>query len=522
MVQIIHETEKNNRVFWIKILVYLLFLYGIHIFVFLNGDDFMYGSFSRDGILKSVWNYYHTGNGRFWINVLDSFLLLFDRYLYIILNPLFIIIFIYLLMKNVQQITGQHYDKSNERMCFLRGIVLFTCLDVMCLRETVFWITGVMNYLFPSIIFLLAFLLFQYSRIRLMPRKYVFIYWILCFFAGSSVEQFALMFVGAMTIILAIDILKKQKIHPQNQIAYVLAIIGLVCLIFAPGNFVRMETQAEIKPPLIDNLWTLIYQNSFSEVAFPFILMLSLCSTVLELTAYSTNCIYKKILQISIPILLLFVRSLPALEKAIVITIVLLLFSVQIIRTFVLRNYPCRQVLLSLLLVGIGSQVMLIISAIWGFRCMFSMYLIYILIISCVLSKINDKGRIFILCSGLTAALHPMVTIIYWVLILLLWICKQRSYFKGISVSIIHFGTVLSLLILLVGYADNSSTHYQNLKNTLEKNTETICLSQLPDETYSWYFVPFGEFHEKYYRLYYQISDDIDIEYITIEEGGNE
>lgn len=153
MEQTILDDGKNKRAFWIQALVYLFFLYGIHIFVFMNGDDFMYGSFAHDGILKNVWSYYHTGNGRLWINVLDSALLFFDRYLYIILNPLFIIFFIWLLTKNVQWITGQHYDKSNERMCFLRGIVLFTCLDVMCLRETVFWITGMMNYLFLQLFF---------------------------------------------------------------------------------------------------------------------------------------------------------------------------------------------------------------------------------------------------------------------------------------------------------------------------------------------------------------------------------
>ncbi|MBS1402661.1 MAG: hypothetical protein HPZ79_06730 [Oscillospiraceae bacterium] len=522
MEKTILDDGKNKRAFWLKVLVYLFFLYGIHIFVFMNGDDFMYGSFAHDGILKNVWSYYHTGNGRLWINVLDSALLFFDRYLYIILNPLFIIFFIWLLTKNVQWITGQHYDKSNERMCFLRGIVLFTCLDVMCLRETVFWITGMMNYLFPAIIFLLALLLFQYSRVRLIPRKYVFLYWILCFLAGSSVEQFALMFVGVITLMFAIDIVQKRTISHQNRIAYALAIIGLACLILAPGNFVRIDAQHEIKPPLIDNLWTLVYQNSFSEVAFPFILMISLCSTMLELTVYTTKCTYKRILQISMPILLLFVRSIPELEKAIVITIVLLLFSVQIIRTFILRKYPGKRILLSLLFVGIGSQVMLLVSAIWGFRCMFSMYLIDILMISCTLPQLSERERIFILCSGLTAALHPIATIIYWALTLLLWACKQRSHFKKISVSIIHLGTVLSLSILLVGYANNTSTHHQNLRNTTAENTDTIYLSQLPDETYSWYFIPFGEFHEQYYRLYHQIPDNTTIEYITIEEGGNE
>lgn len=59
----------------------------------------MYGAFSKEGILPSVFSYYRTGNGRLWINILDSALLSFDRYLFIIVNPMIVMAFIFLMAK---------------------------------------------------------------------------------------------------------------------------------------------------------------------------------------------------------------------------------------------------------------------------------------------------------------------------------------------------------------------------------------------------------------------------------------
>lgn len=92
----------QERSFIIETALFIVLLYCISIFVFLNGDDFMYGTFAKQGIFSSVWSYYQTGNGCFITNVLDSALLTFDRYLFILINPLIIMAFIVLLAKNVQ------------------------------------------------------------------------------------------------------------------------------------------------------------------------------------------------------------------------------------------------------------------------------------------------------------------------------------------------------------------------------------------------------------------------------------
>ncbi|MBQ5840437.1 MAG: hypothetical protein IIW40_00615, partial [Clostridia bacterium] len=79
-------------------------LYGIAACVYLNGDDFMYGAFAHTGLLANVTDYYFTGNGRFWINILDSALLWFDRYAFILVLPWIVLAFVVLMAKVIQRL----------------------------------------------------------------------------------------------------------------------------------------------------------------------------------------------------------------------------------------------------------------------------------------------------------------------------------------------------------------------------------------------------------------------------------
>ena len=262
----------------LEMAAFLLALYIVNSFVFLNGDDFMYGTFAKEGIWQSVASYYITGNGRFWINILDSLLLAFDRYLFLLVNPLIIMAFLVLMAKNMQWIVEQRSDRQKEAAYICWGMALFVCLDVLCLRETVFWITGMMNYLFPAVVFLFATLLFQQLRSGgevTIAKEAVF--YLVCILASASVEQYALMFVGMMTLLLGMELLAKRKVPKVLIAGYFCALTGLASLLLAPGNFNRIEEQKELLP-FVDNLWTLIYQNVLSQVAFPFLIMLTLCA----------------------------------------------------------------------------------------------------------------------------------------------------------------------------------------------------------------------------------------------------
>lgn len=502
------KIQKCDRRLLLETAVFVTLLYGIAACVYLNGDDFMYGAFAHTGLLANVTDYYFTGNGRFWINVLDSALLWFDRYAFILVLPWIVLAFVVLMAKVIQRLMAGQPDREKEKSLIRMGMVLFACLDVMCMRETVFWITGMMNYLFPAVIFLLGYLLFLKSRNGELGRWGRVLCYAVCLLASSSVEQFALMFVGMMTLHHGWDLIRKKHIPACAWFSYALSLLGLAALLLAPGNYVRVDTQGKILPPFIDNAWTLLYQNTTSKVSVPYLLMLAMAVTQREGNLGDRRMILT---------LLVLVGCLisPVLDKAIFDVVLIGLLAWQIVTTLIRERFAPG--VWFMIFVGLGSQGMLLISAIWGFRCMFSMYMVYMILIGCVLYHAQDAQCRNILLAGLLMAIHPAPALVFCLLLLVekeVW----RDPLKKAAPAGIRCLVVLALVGMLMGYARNVPTHRQNLLRTAQVDNNSIVIEELPDDIYSWYFVPIGEFHEEYYRILHEIPDSVEIIYEELSE----
>lgn len=499
--------KKRDLRFFLELSFFVALLYGISSCVFLNGDDFMYATFAQNGILKNIADYYITGNGRFWINIADSVLLWFDRYAFIVLLPWVVVAFIVLLAKNIQRIMSGCSDRNKEKNLIRVGMVLFTCLDVMCLRETVFWITGMMNYLFPATLFLFGYLLFQKSRAGEIKGLYVVGYYLVCILASSSVDQYALMFVGMMTLHHGYDIIKKKHINLYEWIVYMLALVSLASLLFAPATFVRIEDQGAEMPPFLHNVWTLFHQCTISQVASPFVAMLSL-----SLVLFS--CKSKKdsvIIESAIAAVVLNLSGL--VNNALLGIAALFAVALWVAFRLLISKTKLKEHIWFLFFVGIGSQVMLLISAVWGFRCMLSLYVVYMLVIGCLLYNADPKDRNYILTVGVLTAIHPVAAIVFCAVIVLKNLFVRNLTIESSFAAIISCAALISLLGVLIGYAQNVPVYRKNLDSTHAQEDGKIVIKQLPNETYSWYFVPFGEFHEDYFRMLHGISEDIEIIY---------
>lgn len=496
--------------------VYLILLYGIHAFVYLNGDDFVYATFKPNDFLEKLWYCYYTANGRFWVNFLEVVLLWCDRYLFIALNPLLITVFVWLLAKNVQVLTGRE-DKTDIMRQVLVGGVLFACVDVMCLRETVFWFSGVMNYLLPATMLLLGVLLFSYASAGRIKGWQWAPYCAVCLLAGSSVEQYALMFFGFMTIMLAIDLLKKKKHKYPLYLGYGCAFLGLLALFLSPANFARAG-MFEFKDIFRHDVITLFRGNTFENVSFPLVLMLSLCGVAFEHKADSLKKKPFRVLLLLVPVVFLAVSAVPALNKNKLWAAAAAVYFIQLFRLFVLRKYAYKAELLALGFVGFGSQIMLLVSLIWGWRCMFSMFVVDMLLIACCLSELDKKTRLFILCSGITVSIHPLLTAAYWGAVAILRLIKKESAGVRFSGAALRLSVLAALLVLLFGYAGNAATHRQNLESTKSPENGVVTIKVLPDETYSWYFVPFSKGYEVYYRILYNLPDDVGIVFEAASE----
>lgn len=502
------KNKLHDRRFIVEAALFVLLLYGVSVSVYLNGDDFMYADFAHTGILENVADYYFTGNGRFWINILDSALLWFDRYAFVVILPWIVLAFVILFAKVILHIMGNPSDRQKEKELVRTGMVLVACLDVLCLRETVFWITGMMNYLFPAVVFLLAYLLFRRARNGELRGTALLCYYPVCFLAASSVEQFALMFVGMMTLHHGYDLLKKRSIPAREWIAYAISIAGLALLILAPGNFQRVDEQQ--MPSLAVNFWSLLYQDTVHDVAVPYLAILSLIGAWIGERA--KHPVVKGYMRAT-PWVILVVLCTPLANKAIVLMALILAWLVQMAAMFVILKKQIHVEFIFLCVVGIGSQIMLLVSAVWGFRCMLSLYLVYMLIIGCLMYHADTKEKLITLGCGMAAAFHPGLAVVLGALFVLLRYKNMSSAVSGIGKAVTSVGVVLSLVILIIGYAGNVPVYEENLSSTHNPEGQTIVLKELHDDTYAWYTIPLNEFHETYYRQLYSIPEDVQIVY---------
>lgn len=498
------KTQNCDRRFWLETAVFLALLYGVAACVYLNGDDFMYGAFAHTGLIANVTDYYFTGNGRYWINILDSVLLWFDRYAFILVLPWIVLAFVVLLAKVIQRLMAGQSDWQKEKELIRMGMVLFACLDVLCLRETVFWITGMMNYLFPAVVFLLGYLLFLKSRSGELKGRGVVLFFAVSLLSSSGVEQYALMFVGMMTLHIGFDLIKKNVPPKRTFCCYCLSLIALACLLLAPGNFVRVDAQGRILPPFIDNAWTLAYQNTTSPVSVPYLLMLAVSVAVRKEKLRGRDMVLNLVVLVGCLIS-------PILDKAIFDVALIGLLTVQIVVLLIRERFTPG--VWFLIFVGLGSQGMLLISAIWGFRCMFSMYMVYMLLIGCCLYHMDAQRRSCVLAAGLLMSFHPGLALAFCVVLMAKPECLKRAVPVGLRCAV-----VLAMAILIAGYAKNTPVHRQNLRNTAQITDSTIVIAELPDDLYSWYFVPIGEFHEDYYRILHEIPDSVEIVYEKLPE----
>ena len=502
------KTQNLDRRFWLETAVFLSLLYGVAACVYLNGDDYMYGAFAHTGLIANVTDYYFTGNGRYWINILDSALLWFDRYVFILVLPWIVLAFVVLLAKVIQRLMAGQSDWQKEKELIRMGMVLFACLDVMCLRETVFWITGMMNYLFPAVVFLLGYLLFLKSRSAELKGIGLVLYYAVCLLASSSVEQYALMFVGMMTLHNGWDLIRKKKVLVREWAAYALALLGLAALLLAPGNFARVDEQSAAMPSLFENAWTLLSQNTISFVAVPYLLMLAL------IPAFRNENRKGSAMVVNLVVLAGCLIS-PVLDKAIFDMALIGLLTVQIVMLLIRERFAPG--VWFLILVGLGSQGMLLISAIWGFRCMFSMYMVYMLLIGCALYRAEARQRQQVLAAGLLMSFHPALALVFCLLLTVRKTSRHTLVQRALP-GVVCCMSMFALVGLILGYAQNVPTHRQNLRATAQMHNGTVNIEELPDDRYSWYFVPIGEFHEDYYRILHEIPDSVEIVYEELPE----
>lgn len=282
----IFKITINKKYSLIFLSVFILLMLYIHKFIYLGGDDFIYGSYVKGDITEFFNNHiyhYMFKNGRAIVHFIVTLFLIFDVYLWRIINPLTICCLIILISKLTNS------DKEKYKKAITLSIMLVSFISINISREAIYWLDGSFNYLYPMVLFLLNIYLVNKS---IENNKNYWYLPILGFVVGATVEQVGLMTIGVLFLIL-IDrlFINKNKVDMILYVNFIATILGYLTVVLAPGNFVRSSKQS---PEIVGNIIQLFRYNFMSD-KMNFFMLLLMISSIAWLISFIKKGYNKKI-----------------------------------------------------------------------------------------------------------------------------------------------------------------------------------------------------------------------------------
>lgn len=230
-------------------------------------DEYNYSNISNSNgervedigdIISSQIFLYKNWTGRVLATGLTQLFLMLGTKVYYIINPLIFICFIVLIGKILG---GKNSILSVSSTCFL---ILWT---TSVFWEKYIWISGSFNYLWPATGMLIVMYYFYRTIIieEKLKKRDAIILPIISFMTGWSQENVAFVTGMFLIILVLFNIKKILKSEKREKVTLITSIIlfgiGAMGLIFAPGNFARMNssTGTHSLEHIIENLKAIRY-----------------------------------------------------------------------------------------------------------------------------------------------------------------------------------------------------------------------------------------------------------------------
>ena len=161
--------------------------------------------------------------------------------LYMITNICIIIALIYSIYKIINVNTKK--DVSNLNLMLLVVMSLFLCIDKSIMGDSVIWVTGAFNYLWPCMALIIAMIPFVKILNDQDIKKWEYIIYFLSLILASNIEQTGAVLVVFSTILLVISLIKKKKIPKLMIFNYIATVIIFIISFAVQGNDVRFEAE---------------------------------------------------------------------------------------------------------------------------------------------------------------------------------------------------------------------------------------------------------------------------------------
>lgn len=520
----------------------VMVFFGVFIlcnYVRLYGDDFFYYAFTTEDIgyfVKRHVEHYQIANGRAIVHLLATLFLGIPKVYWSICNGLMLAGIVFFGGK-----LASHMEKGRGKALW-GGIILAAAIGMLnphMTRQSVYWLTGSFNYVYPIFMLMIYWYFLNKSFYRHQYKWYIPV---LGFLAAATVEQGSLMTFG-LTLLVCLDLtfMKKYKWNKWMTITLLMVTLGMCSVILAPSTFYRASLENSSNLSLLElvkgNIKTQGLQFLFTKYMAPFhILALGgAWGVIISLYKQAVKSLWLKIVLLvlcavgSIGLivhLILYPTVYPIRVTNSLHYLWYLWIGVGYLLTLfygallVYKHHWIRNHTLPLiaLILGVGSQLMLIISPVYGPRNVLFAVFMFALYGAVTIPHSHRWGTI-----GIAGIIISLAIEVQWVALiaiigyLLTWLLikNERNKLGKLGV-VISYGAIIliaamHMLPVARGYRNMSRIYDANLALVeAYKENESSILKQyrLVGETYYWAMPYHNDYYDAYYKLYIGVDRD--------------
>ena len=502
------------------------------------GDDFFYARFMSEDLryfIQRHKEHYYLANGRVIVHILVTFFLGINRYFWCCINSFMLAGITYFGAK-----ISSDKVKKKEGIC--AAIIIGTsilCLDPMITRQSVYWLTGSFNYVYPM--FLLLF--YWYLLLRdIEKQRSRWVLPVLAFLSAATVEQGSLMTVG-LTFLTLVELrwIQGKKINRVINITFITACVGMLTVLMAPAVLHR----AAVEDAPVQGLINLIKYNIIQQGnIFLFSKMMGIYHLLTMTSALGIIRIYGRgpslkwrwfinmVFYIGGSAYLVWLWKISVVVEykagsrgillfAAAYVLVLSTAAGLVYQKTIIEN---RALPIIALVLCFGSQFMMIISPVYGPRNLVYGIIMLSLYTAALMPRLNDRG-ITATCVLMASFLFNILWLLPIVLIALsitfLGVRRRSSVYRTIGQFAAYGGLVLIGLTIFIpvlkGYAFNAVVFDHNMRLAKEykvqQGRKNLVQIKLPMEAYAWVMPYHNPYYNPYYNLYIDVRIDEEIDW---------
>lgn len=502
--------------------------------VFPYGDDFFYSTFSKNDFTYYVSRnieHYTIANGRAIVHMLATLFLGMNIWIWRIVNAM--------AFTACAILTMYIAKAKNHQMPFCAAVIIFMflTLDTQITRQSIYWLTGSFNYLYPMLLLLLYWMVLEKSFLN---KKHSIYLPILAFFAAATTEQGSIMCFGlTLLILLREKFVARHHVKLSHILSLIFSSLGMFSVICAPGVFNRVDVTTS---PVPGGLMQLVIYNikqqskifffaEYTRMIHITLLLFALfyitsyvkkAKTIKSKNVYTIGMLIGIIILVCYLWLPLNISNLPKNALTVKMSIFMLCIACgYLITLFLCATISYTQakasIMMIALILGLGSQAVMLASPVYGPRVLVSfIFMAVIFAVNALKESIDDGsttvlGGIFCFLIGHPYAVSLTVPSLYFG-----QINKNKLKLQWLYLGLIPliFTALLSWNQTYSGYAKNAQVYKKNIFAIEEyKKNHTHELKQytLPNDNFAWVMPYHNDYYNPYYTICFNLPKDTKI-----------